>query len=98
MSLIEILVAIMILTVVTGPLLHSFVTAIKLNAKAKEKQRVTTAAQSIMEGFKAYTLEELCLQFYNSQGIDDPSPDTGLFYVVANAHRVQEVDNAAKAP
>lgn len=94
MSLIEILVAIMILTVVTGPLLHSFVTAIKLNAKAKEKQRVTTAAQSIMEGFKAYTLEELCLQFYNSQGIDDPSPDTGLFYVVANAHRVQEVDNA----
>lgn len=63
LSLIEVLVAIMILAVVTGPLLHSFVTGIKLNAKAREKQRLTTAAQSIMEGLKAYDMEHICLQF-----------------------------------
>ncbi|MGN0431665.1 MAG: prepilin-type N-terminal cleavage/methylation domain-containing protein [Lachnospiraceae bacterium] len=63
MSLIEVLVAVLILAVVTGPILSSFVSAIRYNAKAKEKQRVTTAAQSIMEGFKAYDIEELCWQF-----------------------------------
>ena len=92
MSLIEILVAIIILAVVTGPLLHSFVTAIKLNSKAKEQQRVITAAQSIMEGFKAYTLEELCMQFYQNQATVDPSPANGGFYVVANAGGVKEID------
>lgn len=91
MSLIEILVAIAILAIVTGPILHSFVTAIKLNAKAKEKQRVTTAAQSIMEGFKAYNLEELCRQFYDSQGVADLST-SGTFYVVKNVARVYETD------
>lgn len=91
MSLIEILVAIAILAIVTGPILHSFVTAIKLNAKAKENQRATTAAQSIMEGFKAYNLEELCWQFYNSQGVADLSTST-TFYVVRNADRVYETD------
>ena len=92
MSLIEILVAIIILAVVTGPLLHSFVTAIKLNSKAKEQQRVITAAQSIMEGFKAYTLEELCMQFYQNQATVDPSPANSGFYVVANAGGVKEID------
>ena len=82
MSLIEILVAIAILAIVTGPILHSFVTAIKLNAKAKENQRATTAAQSIMEGFKAYDLEELCWQFGGSHP----------FYVVANAGDVYAID------
>lgn len=63
MSLIEILVAMIILGVVTASLLHSFVTSVRLNAKAKEKQRVATAAQSLMEGLKAYDMEHICLQF-----------------------------------
>lgn len=63
LSLIEVLVAVVILALVTGPILTGFVSAISYNAKAKEKQRVTTAAQSIMEGFKGYTIEDLCFQF-----------------------------------
>ncbi len=63
LSLVEVLVAVAILALVTGPILKGFVSAISYNAKAKEKQRVTTAAQSIMEGFKAYDIEELCWQF-----------------------------------
>ena len=63
MSLVEILVAVVILAMVTGPLLHSFVSAARYNQHAKERQRATTAAQSVMEGFKAFDLEELCWQF-----------------------------------
>ena len=63
MSLVEVLIAVAILAVVAAPLLKSFVSATQYNAKAKEKQRLTTAAQSIMEGFKSFDIEELCWQF-----------------------------------
>ncbi|MCH5274829.1 MAG: prepilin-type N-terminal cleavage/methylation domain-containing protein [Lachnospiraceae bacterium] len=63
MSLIEILVAVIILAIVSGPLLHALVTSIKLNTKAKENQSVNTMGQSIMEGLKAYDMEQLCRQF-----------------------------------
>lgn len=63
LSLVEILVAMVILALVSGPLLHSFVSAARYNQRAREKQRTITAAQSVMEGFKAFDLEELCWQF-----------------------------------
>lgn len=63
MSLIEILVAIMILAIVSGPLLHALATSISMNTRAKERQRVITIAQSIMEGLKAYDMEQICRQF-----------------------------------
>lgn len=69
-SLVEILVAITILAVASGSLLHAFLTSARINTKAKEQQRVTTAAQSIMEGLKAYTLEDICWQFNNVAGHD----------------------------
>lgn len=63
LSLVELLVAITILSIAAGALLHAFVTATQFNARAKEKQRMTTAAQSVMEGLKAFDIEELCWQF-----------------------------------
>lgn len=63
LSLVEVMVGIVILAIVTGPLLSSFVSAMRFNQRAKERQRTTTAAQSIMEGFKAYDVEALCWQF-----------------------------------
>lgn len=83
MSLVEVMVGIVILGIVTGPLLHSFVSALRYNQRAKERQRTTTAAQSIMEGFKAYDIEELCWQFSG-----DPAHP---FRVIAN------LDSAAGA-
>lgn len=76
LSLVEVMVGIVILAIVTGPLLSSFVSAMRYNQRAKERQRTTTAAQSIMEGFKAYDIEELCWQFSN-----DPAHP---FRVIAN--------------
>lgn len=69
-SLVEILVAITILAIAAGALLHAFITSTKINMRAKEQQRVTTAAQSVMEGLKAYTLEDICWQFNNIAGHD----------------------------
>ncbi len=63
MSLVEVMIGIVILGIASGVLLRSFVVAMQANKSAKEKQRTTTAAQSIMEGFKAYDIEELCRQF-----------------------------------
>ena len=62
-SLVEILVAFTILAIVVGPLLKVFLTATKFNVRAKERQRVTAAAQSVMEGLKAFDIETVCMQF-----------------------------------
>ena len=66
-SLVEILIAIIILGIATGPILSCFVTAVRVNAKAKDQQRWNAAAQSIMEGFKGYSFEELTDQFSSSK-------------------------------
>lgn len=69
LSLIEVLVAVMILAIVVTPFLHSFITAATTNAKAKSMHKATVLAQSVMEGFKAEELEDVCLQFdYPARG------------------------------
>lgn len=63
MTLVEILVAMAILTIVTLGLLQAFVSAVNYNKDAKEKQRSINLAQTVMESFKAYSLEDVCRQF-----------------------------------
>ncbi len=58
MSLVEMIVAIAILSVAVAPLLYTFVYTTRFNAKAKVKQRATNAAMSIMETFKSYEMEK----------------------------------------
>ena len=62
-SLVELLVAIVILAIVVVPLLHTFISSARTNMLARRRLRVTTAAQDIMEGLKADTIEELSYQF-----------------------------------
>lgn len=62
-SLVEVLVAVMILAIVITPFLHSFVTTANTNRKAKENHRATVLAQSIVENCKAETLESITKQF-----------------------------------
>ncbi len=63
LSIVEVVVAIAILSLVTVPLLQTFISAIRYNAAARENQRVLNIAQSVMEGIKAHDAEELRLQF-----------------------------------
>lgn len=58
-SLLEVLVAIAVLGLLAGPLMHSFVTAANTNVKSKDRQRITAVAQNLMEQVVALEPEEL---------------------------------------
>lgn len=58
-SLLEVLVAITVLALLAGPLMHSFVTAANTNVKSKDRQRITAVAQNLMEQVVALEPEEL---------------------------------------
>lgn len=62
-SLVELLIAVTILSIIVIPMYRMFVTSTKISVKAKKIQRATTVAQDIMEGLKAYNIDELKEQF-----------------------------------
>ncbi len=53
LTLVELLVSIMIMSIIVLPILTSFVSSAKMNQKAKEQQRATLVAQNLMEEIKA---------------------------------------------
>ena len=59
MSLVEVVVAIAILSIVILSVLRSFVYSARLNARSRERQQTTAAAQTVMENFKAYSVQEI---------------------------------------
>ncbi len=63
MSLVELLIAVTILAIIVVPLLHAFVSSARVNRKSKQTQRLTTMGQDIMEGIKAYSVEDLAYEF-----------------------------------
>lgn len=58
-SLVELLIAIVILSIIVVPLLHSFVTSARTNAKSRTTMHATAIAEDVMEMFEAHTLEEM---------------------------------------
>lgn len=83
-SLVELLIAVTILAIIVIPLLHLFVTSTRINVKSRQMLRATTVAQDIMEGLKAYTLEEVSVQFEPPEGVSGSGyhyPSDG-FYIV----------------
>ena len=63
MTLVELLIAVVILAIITVPLLHAFVSASRVNMDARRNLRITTVAQDVMEGLRADTLAELAEEF-----------------------------------
>ena len=63
-SLVELLVAMVILMVVSIPLLHAFVTTAYTNRDASRLMSATDAAENIMEKFEYQDIEEL-VNLYN---------------------------------
>lgn len=57
-SLVEVLVALAILMIITIPLLHGFVMSARVNAKAKNVLRATTAGGNVMERLKSTDLAD----------------------------------------
>ena len=62
-SLVELLIAVVILAIIVIPLMNLFVSSNRINIKSRKTLRATTAAQDIMEGLKAYNIKEIKEQF-----------------------------------
>lgn len=67
-SLLELLIAVTILAIITIPMLHMFVTSARINGKSRITLRATVLAQDIVEGLKAYHIDEIRDQF---NGVED---------------------------
>lgn len=78
-SLIELMVAIIILALVVTPLLHSFMTVMRTNAKSRRLLRTTTVAENVMEGLSGLSIETIAQQFHLKDGSElesiDPTAD-----------------------
>lgn len=89
-SLVELLIAVAILAIIVIPLLHMFITTTRINVKSRQTLRATTVAQDIMEGLKAYTVEEVVAQFEPPAGMSGTTyhyPADG-FYIL-NSSMIQ---------
>lgn len=64
-SLVELLIAIIVLAIIIVPFSRSFVSSSRMNGNSRRLQRATTVAQDIVEGLKAYNIDELKEQFNN---------------------------------
>lgn len=63
LSLVEVIIAVVILSIVVTVTMRLFVSSVGYNVKSRDAQRAITVAESAMESFKAYHLKDLCLQF-----------------------------------
>ena len=72
MTLVEVLIAMTILGILVTPTLKMFATSSGTNLRAKYRQRATTVGESVMDSFKAYSVEDLCEQFrlHSFTGVD----------------------------
>lgn len=66
--MVEVIIAITILSLVAIPVLRSITSAMYYNAKARTRQSVTLSAESLMETFKGYDLESLQSMFELAAG------------------------------
>ncbi len=63
MTLVELLLAVTILAIIVVPLLHAFVSSARVNRKSRLTAKLTTVGQDVMEGLKAYSVEDLAYEF-----------------------------------
>lgn len=81
-SLVEVLVAVVILAVITIPLLHCLVTGSKVNAKSKKVLNATNIAQNLMEELKGQELPDSDAELINDGYTKETIAGTGdIIYV-----------------
>ena len=76
-TLIEVLIASIMLAIIAVPLLHSFMTSAKTNATARKIQNATELGTNIMETVKANSLQDLAFQMnYPTYSVADAAAGT----------------------
>ncbi len=78
LSLLELIVAVCFLAIVITPVMNSFITAGKINAKSRKLMCANDCAQAIMEGIADKTFYELSVAFTSEYGSSDVSANRAL--------------------
>ncbi len=80
LSLLELVVAIAFLAIVITPVMNSFITAGKINAKSRKLMCANDCAQALMEGIADKSFYELCLAYdkYGSESVSASYAMSGL--------------------
>lgn len=77
LTLLELLIAVIVLAIIVVPFLNSFVISARSNGRAARTHRATSVAQNIVEGFKAGSLADVMWQMnYPELGFQVVSPDS----------------------
>ncbi len=82
-SLIEVLVAMVILAIISLPILSAFMSAAKVNLKARQQENATAVGQKIIEGVKAKTVEQY-LNEMSGKYVRNMHSSTGLYTYTFN--------------
>ena len=78
-TLLEVLIAAIILAIVAIPILHAFVTTANTSAKAKVKMNATNAAENIMEDIKGMSIDDISQKY---AGVNPAVPNArGQYYI-----------------
>ncbi len=79
-TLVEVLIAVVIMAIVAIPLLHAFSSTAQTSAKAKYKMMATNAAENIMEDVKNLTIDEISDKYGTPTMVNGGCPDeTGVY-------------------
>lgn len=93
-TLLEVLIAVVILALIAVPLLRSFVSSYRVNARSRELMRATTLAQNEMEIFEKEKLEDLLDNTKYHYSVDDSK--TYKTYKTKNPVANEEFDKEMK--
>lgn len=81
-SLVELLVAMIILAIIVVPLLHTFISSARTNARAKQTMRATTIAENLMEEFIDADVGDMLLKY---GGVEDKTTGICTFSIPGGA-------------
>lgn len=67
-TLLEVIMAVVILAIIVIPVTRAIIMSAKFQYKARVRQKLTVVSESLMEDFKAYTLDEIYEKFMQPAG------------------------------
>lgn len=83
-SILEVLIAVVILAIIIVPMFHSFVSSHRMNTKSKQIMRATTLAQNEMEIFEKEKIEDLVDPAKFSYTVTGPEADGSYVFERSN--------------
>lgn len=88
LSLLELIVAVCFLAIVITPIMNSFITSAKVNAKARKLMCANDCAQTIMEGLADKSFYEIKYAILNEYGVKNVSANYALSCINNDAYNI----------